>query len=54
MANPTPEPQKRVITGFEKILLFIAIVILLSFVLQKLGVPIVKRTTETEIIDKPH
>lgn len=45
------QPRKRLLSGFEKILLFLAALILLYFILRGLGMDPVKKTEETEIID---
>mgnify|MGYP006284407769 FL=1 len=45
------QPKKRLLSGFEKILLFLAALILLYFILRGLGMDPVQKSEETEIID---
>lgn len=45
------QPKKRLLSGFEKILIFVAALILLYFILRGLGMDPVKKTDETEMID---
>lgn len=46
--------KRRVLKRGEWILLLIALFILLTFALQKMGVPIVSTSEDSELIQKPH
>lgn len=46
--------KRRVLKRGELILLLVALFILLTFVLQKMGVPIMSTTEDSELIQKPH
>jgi len=44
-------PKKRLLSGFEKILLFLAALIMIYFILRAVGMDPVQKSEETEIID---
>ncbi len=46
--------KKRILTRFELILLIIALLIILSFALQRMGVDVIKKSEDSEIIQRPH
>ena len=59
MARPNPNPApgpppRRRITPLRLLLYILLGFILLSFVLQLLGVNIMSKTEDSEIIDRPH
>ncbi len=54
-SNPAPVPQpRRRISPLRMLLYIILGFILLSFILQQLGVNIMSKSEEEEIIDRPH
>jgi hypothetical protein len=46
--------KRRLLHPWEKFFLFVALLIILYFVLQKLGVNVLEVSDESEIIQKPH
>jgi hypothetical protein len=52
--NPFMEDKKRRISRIEWVLIIIAGLIFLSLVLERLGVPIVSTSEDSELIQRPH
>ncbi len=50
----TDEGKKRLLNKWEIFFLIVAVVILLGIFLQKMGVPIIYKSEDTEIIEEPH
>lgn len=54
LRNPFMEDKKRRISRIEWVLIIIAGLIFLSLVLERLGVPIVSTSEDSELIQRPH
>lgn len=54
MSRQTPEPRRRIISGWSMLWLAVIFFILISIVMQKCGINIMKQTEDSELIDKPH
>ncbi len=48
------ERKKRLLNKWEIFFLIVAIIILLGVFLQQVGVPIIYKSEDTEIIEDPH
>lgn len=58
MARPAPAPSgpppKRQMGRVEKFFFVVFLLILIFFTLKQLGIPVVKKTESTEILQHPH
>ncbi len=54
MSRQTPEPPRRIISRWSMLWLAVVFFILISIVMQKCGIKIMKQTEDSELIDKPH
>lgn len=54
MSRQAPENRRRVVSRWNMLWLSIVFFILLSVVMQKCGIKIMKQTEDSELIQKPH
>ena len=54
MAKPPPSEFPRQRTGFERMLILVALIFLAILLLRVLGIPVIWRSESTEIIEHPH
>ena len=53
-ATPETNTKKRLLSPAEKILLAVVLLILLYFIMNSMGIPMVTHTDNTEVIQHPH
>lgn len=52
--TPSPPSSPPKMSFGRKVLIFFILLIVVSFILDKLGVPIVHRSEDTKILEHPH